>query len=250
MKKRLLKITLLLSAFAAMASCNKFGQLPGQSANLVASSYKVAINQPDSLLLTTGKSTDSVTWSVTPSGFDSLITKNNKALIFFKKAGTYSVKAVDKISGAGTVSISVSDSVYHPTIQYVFTPLTGDQITLVPHYVASGDSTYISFVAQTKNYYCSTGILQLTDSVKNNQYFINFIRVWQQSPCTIGETPIAAVINFTANQPAPLPAGSFPLTVTLNGTTYTGTIQVTATTISFNWNYTSGGLILPTQISR
>jgi hypothetical protein len=249
MKKLTFGMILSLIAITLITACNKW-ELAGQSGKIIASAYKVRISQPDSLLLSGAKSTDSVSWSVTPAGADSLIKHGAAALVFFKKAGVYQVKAVDKNLPPASVSISVSDSVYHPPVQYIYTPLTGDQITLVPHYVASGDSTYLSFVAQTKNNYCTTSHLQFTDSLINNKYGINFIRVLQFSPCPGGDTPIAAVINFSANQPAALLNGTYPLSVTLNDTTYNGSIVVNPTTINFNWSYTRRVLISPQQISR
>jgi len=239
----------LLLAIFVISACNKFGDLSSPDGKLEASSYKVKINQPDSILLNGAKSTDTVQWSVTPAGYDSLITKNNAALIFFKKAGIYHVKAIDK-SLTGSAAITVSDSVYHPVPTYWYTQLTGDQITLKPHYVASGDSTFIQFVAQTKNYYCGSSRLMAVDSLINGRYGITFLDAMQPNPCVIGESPISAVINFANNQPTPLANETFPLSVTLNGTTYTGSIAVTSATITFNWNYTAGVLISPKQINR
>ncbi|MDR3696544.1 hypothetical protein [Mucilaginibacter sp.] len=252
MKKSLYGFTALLLVFCAMSACNKFGDLPGsQNGKLQASAYKVDINQPDTLLLGSAKSTDTVKWNVIPSGFDSLITQNNKALVFFKKAGKYQVSATARGVTASTY-ITVSDSVYHPVITYNYLPLTGDQITLVPHFYnnPTADSSYLSFVAQTQKSYCGISRLVAADSLINNKYGINLLYIKQPAQCTIGQSPIATVINFMQNQPGLLPNGTFPLSVTLNGTTYTGSIVATSTTITFNWNYTTGVLIAPKQISR
>jgi hypothetical protein len=259
----------LLMLIFIVSACNKFadplvstsGQSPtakssalaaGSGIQLLASKYKVKINEPDTLLLSGAKSTDSIRWSVVPAGFDSLVTQKNKALIFFKKAGTYQVKAADNDGTPFVVSITVTDSVYHPQPQYNITPLTGDQITLVPHFYSNpaADSSYLTFVAQTHNSYCSTSKLNLTDSLVNNTYAIDFLNVIQPTPCVIGSSPIASVINFTQKLPGNLPNGIYPLSVTLNGTTYTGSIVATSTIITFKWNYNSGVLISPKQINR
>jgi hypothetical protein len=243
-------LTLLLTFFA-ISACNKFGDLTGKNGQLVATKYKLKINEPDSLLLVSAKASDSIKWSVVPSGYDSLVTKNNTALIVFKKAGNYQVKATSNGTTPATASITVSDSVYHPVPQYIITPFTGDQITLVPHFYNNGaDSSYLYFVAQTKNYYCGTSKMQVADSLINSKYGIKFQDVIQPTPCVIGEGPIGWVISFTQNQPGKLPNGTFPLSVTLNGTTYTGSIIATSTTVTFNWNYTMGVLIAPKQINR
>jgi hypothetical protein len=251
MKKSIYGFWALALVIVIISACNKFGDLGSSNGKLLASSYKVDINQPDSLLLVGAKVTDTVKWSVVPSGFDSLITQNNKALIFFKKAGRYQVSATDKGVTASTY-ITVSDSVYQQGNTYNYLPLTGDQITLVPHFYSNptADSSYLSFVAQTQKSYCGTSTLTVADSLINNKYGINFLYVKQPTQCTIGQSPIAAVINFTQNQPGVLPNGTFPLSVMLNGTSYTGSIVATSTTITFNWNYTAGVLIAPKQISR
>lgn len=221
---------------------------------LLASKYKVKINEPDTLLLSGTNSTDSIRWSVVPSGFDSLVKNKNKALIFFKKAGTYQVSASDNGGTPATAKIIVIDSVYNsqPQPQYNIIPLTGDQITLVPHFYNNpgADSSYLSFVAQTRKSYCSISKLNVTDSLVNNSYAIDFVNVIQPTPCVIGQSPIAAVINFNQKLPGNLANGTYPLSVTLNGTTYTGSIVATSTMITFKWNYNSGVLIAPKQISR
>ena len=252
MKNLIYGLFALMFTLCAITACNKYGDLSGQKGKLVASSYKVDINQPDTLLLAGAKTTDTVHWSVTPAGYDSIITKNNVAEVFFKKAGVYQVEAVDAPMAPAKASITVIDSVYKPVVTYNYLQLTGDQITLVPHFYnnPAADSSYLSFVAQTKNSYCGTSKLVVADSLINNKYGINFLYVSQPNPCIIGQSPIAAVISFTQNPAVSVPNGTFPLSVTLNGTTYTGTIVATSSTISFNWNYTSGVLISPKQINR
>ncbi|MDB4905033.1 MAG: hypothetical protein JWQ63_4314 [Mucilaginibacter sp.] len=138
-----------------------------------------------------------------------------------------------------------------PPVKYTTTPLTGDQITLVPHFYKSptADSSYVYFIAQTKNYYCGISLLHTSYNFANGNYTIGFLDVVQPSPCVIGDGPIAATINLTQNG-GPMPVGTFPITVTLNGTTYAGSMVSSSTSITFNWNYTSGVLIAPQQISR
>jgi len=269
MKNSIYALLLLLSSLFVISACNKSadpsavanGQLAtakstalaaGNGIQLIASKYKVKINEPDTLLLSGAKSTDSIRWSVVPSGFDSLITQKNKALVFFKKAGTYQVKAADNGGTPAIAYITVTDSVYHPQPQYIITPLTGDQITLVPHFYnnPAADSSYLTFVAKTHNSYCGISKLNLTDSLVNKTYAIDFLNVIQPTPCVIGSSPIATVINFTQKMPGNLPNGTYPLSVTLNGKTFTGSIVATSTIITFKWNYNSGVLILPNQISR
>ena len=239
-----------MAAIFILAGCNKNGLLP-TNGQLSASSLNAEIHQPDSLKLVGAGSADSVKWSINPAGFDSLITKNNTALVFFKKSGNYTVTAIDKGIPA-SITIKVNDSVYHAKQQYVTVPLTGDQITLVPHYYKSqsSDSTLVYFVAQTKNSYCGSGNINFADSVVNSIYNLGFISVTEPSPCVIGTSPIGTSIFFNIKQPQLLANGNYALTVTLNNTTYTGSFDVTSSNITFNWNYVAGVTISPKQISR
>ena len=122
MKRSTYGLFTLLIAFLVISACTKSGGLSGQTGKLTASSYKVKIVQPDSLVLNGAKTTDTVHWSVTPSGYDSIIIKNNAALIFFKKAGTYQVQALDNKFLPATASITVTDSVYTPPVTFTNTP--------------------------------------------------------------------------------------------------------------------------------
>jgi hypothetical protein len=245
----------LVMVIFVVSACNKFGELGSGSSSkngkLNATTFKPLIYQPDSLLLVGAKATDSIRWTVTPAGYDSLVTNKNTAIIFFKKAGSYQVQVTDNGVKAATASFTVPDSVYHVTVPQIgYFPLTGDQITLVPSYHGSPDSSYVSFVAHTKNQYCLNGTLMYTDSLKNNTYGINFSNVAELSPCTIGTAPVSATINFTQTQPSLLANGTYPVSVSLNKVTYTGSMVVTTTGIAFNWNYSSGVLISPLQISK
>lgn len=142
------------------------------------------------------------------------------------------------------------DSVRKP-VTYDTTSFKGDQITLVPHfYTTSGDSSSVYFIAQTKNKYCGISKMAITSSLVNNSYSVGFINVVQPSPCVIGQGPIGQAVTFTQTQSTLLAVGTFPLKVTLNGITYTGSIIATATTLTFNWDYTEGVLISPKQVNK
>ena len=158
-----------------------------------------------------------------------------------------SKEATAKVKSAKT------DTPVTPPLQYISVPLSGDQITLVPHYYKSptADSSYIYFTAQPKNSYCYNSTLEFSSNLDvNGNYTISFLDVKEPATCIGGDSPLFAEINFTSDPAGKLPNGTFPLSVTLNGTTYTGSITSTTTAITFNWNYTTGVLITPTQLSR
>ncbi|MDB5146035.1 MAG: hypothetical protein JWQ57_55 [Mucilaginibacter sp.] len=127
--------------------------------------------------------------------------------------------------------------------------LTGDKITLSPGYYAAGDSVGISFNAVTTNLYCSNGLLKFHNTLNaSNNFFIDFLHVQEPLVCHgTGDIPMAAAVHFQSSY---LTNGSHPLTVTLNGTTYTGSIVISASTIVFDWNYSSGVVISPKTLTR
>jgi len=134
-------------------------------------------------------------------------------------------------------------------------PLTGDKITLLAGFHKSrlGDTSYVYFVAQTTNLYCASGKVNFSSNLDaNNNFSIDLIdaRVPQTCIGPVGTISSGIIAFWQNNQNPYLANGSYPLKVTLNGTAYTGSINVSPTTITFNWNYTSGVLITPTTITR
>jgi len=149
-----------------------------------------------------------------------------------------------KNSGDTTVKTPPAD-----TSQLV--ALTGDKITLAPgyHQNAAGDSVAISFNAVTTNRYCSNGLLKFHNTLDaNNNFFIDFLNVQEPLVCHgTGDIPMVAAVNF---QKSYLVNGSHPLKITLNGTTYTGNIIISASSITFDWNYSTGIVISPKTLTR
>jgi hypothetical protein len=136
--------------------------------------------------------------------------------------------------------------------------LTGDNITLHAHLYKStrSDSSYVYFVAQTTNSYCTGSKLNITSNLDaSNNFNINLLNAQVPLICngpttTISSSPIVFWQNNQSPYSANLVTGNYPIKATLNGNTYTGSINVSATTITFNWNYTTGVSITPAQITR
>lgn len=253
MKTLIYFILSLVPAFFIIEGCNKVNDasLKGQ---LVASKSMVKINEPDSLELVGATTTDAFKWTVSPTGYDSLITSKNKALVFFKKSGTYTIQVSDNGATPVSKTITVNDSVYTTPSSTITLSLAGDQITLKPAYYksATADSSYIYFTATTTNSYCNVNRLNFTYGIDSlNQYNFNFKNVIQNGTCTVSTAPLVSYAIKLIKSGSPVLAdGTYPFNVILNGTTYTGTIAVSSTNIIFNWNYTSGVLVSPKQISR
>jgi hypothetical protein len=154
--------------------------------------------------------------------------------------------------GANKNALKTSDTIVKtPPDTAQLVALTGDKITLSPGYYqnTAGDSIGISFNAATTNRYCSNGLLKFHNAVDAiNNFSIAFLNIQEPLVCHgTGDIPMVAPVSF---QRSYLVNGSYPLKVTLNGTIYTGSIVVSASAITFNWNYTAGVVISPKTISR
>ncbi|MDN5285559.1 MAG: hypothetical protein JWR38_1833 [Mucilaginibacter sp.] len=165
-------------------------------------------------------------------------------------------------SNGKSAALKLTDTVpTHPTPPKDSTklvPLTGDNIILHAHLYKStlSDSSYVYFVAQTTNSYCTGSKLNFSSSLRaNNVFGIDLINAQVPITCngpggTISSNHIVFWQNNQSPYSANLVTGNYPIKATLNGNTYTGSINVSATTITFNWNYTTGVLITPAQITR
>jgi len=259
--KTLTYITIFFGLLFTINACTKTGYT---TEHLDATRATVKIGQNDSLELVGATATDSIQWSVTPSGSNSIYHVHNHAIVSFNSAGNYTVTATVIGGAAYTYLITVTNEVYNPNP----TPpandaakhisIAGDQITLSSHYAKSSksDSAYVYFTAQTTNTYtCSNSLLNYTHSLNGSGHFsINFIDMFQpaSSNCQAGNTTITSPpIPFLQTiQNTYLANGTYPLSVGLNGVTYTGSVTVTATDVTFTWTYTSGVTITPMHITR
>jgi hypothetical protein len=246
--------------------CQK-GGLAGLNGKLVASKPTIAVNAVDSVLLVGASSSDSIHWSVTPSGFNTIGLNQNLAIITFSKPGTYTINATVTGKTPAVTTIHVTDAPVTPVTNTPTTPvitqsgaisLAGEQITLLSNYYKSklGDTTYIYFTAQTTRLYgCGNSVINYTQKLDaSNNFSLNFINIQQPDAASCTKTTSTIASGIIAFKQAPsnpyMTPGTYPLAVTLAGVTYTGNIIITSTDITFNWNYTSGVTIIPTHLSR
>lgn len=252
-------VAILLSLFVIQA-CTKTG-VATVNGQITASKTSITVGYLDSLAVVGTTTTDSVRWSVSPTGFNSIINQGPHALIRFNKAGTYIVSAVVNGGTPVTITITATAAPVSPTDttthHITYLPLTGDQITLYTHLQKGPvvDSVYLWFSGMTTNNYpCGNSTLVYNNSLSSaNAFSINFVNILQPATCTAIPTtiPTRTPIIFNQNTASPyMVNGTYPLTITLNSTTYTGSITVTTTTVTFNWTYTAGVLITPKTITR
>lgn len=230
-----------LLAIGIMSGCNKISD-PANSGKIVASKTNLKINEADSLAFAGASATDSIAWSITPLGSGILIKQKNVARVSFTKAGNYTVTASKTGAAPASIQIKVSaDSIPSSSDTAKIVSLIGDQITLSPgiSLSTSQDSIGFDFNATTKNKYCASGLLKYNKSVSvDNHFNIDFLYVQESKTCTGNTIPmIVSPLRFNNRY---LVNGTYPLTVTLNGTTYTGNVIISSTQVIFDWKYTTG----------
>jgi hypothetical protein len=179
-----------------------------------------------------------------------------QATILFAQPGTYRITAtalaadssgVDSTSG----TVTVSDTVYTPPASADTSSLSGDQITLKP--LVDSNGNLILLAQTTRSYGCSSSIVYGITSGPTGAtgLGINFTEVISSGTgdCNGAQNPASAYLfpNYGTLQWA---NGSWPLTVTLSGVTYSGLLTVTNSGYSFSWSYTSGVIISPLQINK
>ncbi len=236
-----------------MQGCKKSG-LTFTKGQITAAKLTLDLNEPDSLILV-GAVNDSVQWSVTPASANTLFKIKNIAILKFSAAGSYTVTATTNSGTTASVSITVTNNVYVPSPVYTvvsYDPV--EQITMVPMLTTVNGSKTMYFAAQTsKIYACGNSIPMLTKSSNGNNLSINFLGIKRPDPltCLVTNTPLPAenAYFFSAGTALSFTPGTYPLTVTLNNVTYTGSIVITATDMTFNWNYTAGVIIAPNHLS-
>jgi hypothetical protein len=180
-------------------------------------------------------------------------------VILFSNSGNYTITAnyyVDSIAttpyDSSSSPIIVSDSVYNDSVAscnlLTEVPIqSGDLITLTP---ISYSDTGLVLLAHTQltygNYYPNLGFPEIADSADGN-YVFGFGQV-TENPCsasTSAPVPATGSLSFTG-----LNNGVHSLTIVLNNTLYTGSLNVTDASCTFSWNYTSGIVISPLTIQK
>lgn len=243
-----------LLAFTIQA-CKKSG-LTVVSGQITATKLTLKLNQPDTLILG-GAAGDSVLWSFSPAGSSTLLQAKNKGIVKFNKAGTYTVNASATGGISASIVLTVTNDTYVPNPIYTLVPLNpAEQITLTPYFYKSTDGTTarMYFIAQTnKTYPCDNSSIQIGKDVNGHNLSLYFLGILQPDPGNCHFTPttlssqniyyfdLGSVLSFTA--------GTYPFTVTLNNVTYTGSIVISGNNMAFNWNYTSGVIIAPKNLT-
>ena len=252
--KRLIPL-LLISATACLKPDTQEGIAPVLSPLTVSSS--TASKGQAVLFSLPADAPSNVNWSVTPGTAVQVTAGTGGAQILFGQAGYYYIRAAYVLNGvdsvADTAHITVSDSVYVPPIITGVDTISidGAQLAITPQ--VNNDTTQVlSLFVQTVNTYeCFPTMIYSTSSAPGwtGGISADFTAVVQGSttPCSYSNPADAYLFPNSQSLPAD---GTYPLTIQVGTTVYTGSITVTDTTYVFNWTYTSGVTISPTTVAR
>lgn len=262
MKKLIYLSAAFLLSLAIVAGCKK-GHIE-HPLQLVASQTTVKYNQYDTLTLIGATVHDSVTFSVSPSNpgdsdtyYSYFRMANNKRGFTFFKPGTYTVSASSNGGPPASVVITVLNEDFNPpptntpppppppSEPYTHIPLVGDLVITPTYYkLYNSDSTaFILSIKSADNYSCANSVMDYTLSQTSNNFVINIHDVLQppSSQCVTPGRQLLSRIQFFPQPAYPITLGaSYPLTITVGSTTYTGSIVFAQTYMDITWNYTSG----------
>ncbi len=192
------------------------------------------------------------------AGFGHVTQADRMAMYMFEQPGWYTVQAASlgndsiSVTDSSWIDVYVSDTVYQPVGPAQDTlSLTGDQITLTPTLDSAAN---LIFLAQTKNTYgCFPSLVYsiTTGSDGTGGINIELQEAVGNGPlgCHAAENPASAYL-FCPSPTSQWAGGTYPLSVSLNGVTYTGTFTISAGAYSFSWSYTSGVIITNSQLKK
>jgi hypothetical protein len=271
--KRLLIPFLLLTAVIGYMSCQKEHSSDPASVN-AAKTEGIKKGEPVSFSVQ-NTSGQGAKWSVSPSANVTLTSDGDKATVYFRRSGSYSVMATmgstiqrilvsvtdssycdslrrDSICGfpTDTVPTIPKDTTRHDTCKNcgphdsTFT-LANDHINLSVIRIDTGNVSGLVIKATTQNAYpCTFNTLLTWLSGTNGSYNLEYRGVYVPGGCTSG--PVQATSTRTLY---PVTDGTHPFKVNVSGVTYTGSFTKTGTQYSFTWNDASKVTISPLIIN-
>lgn len=218
---------------------------------------KSDLKRGEQLIVSTNQSNPSaiVKWTTYPAMNTLVSPANNQAAAIFALAGSYQITASYYNASDTTVAydsssapVTVNDSIVYsaPIPDGLDTvSLAGDQLILSP--VSASDSVFIMSVQTVNVYNCTPFLAAYSfDGLNGNSLLLySEGEVVEGSGCNGAKNHGVSYLFF-----GPLNAGTYNISAVLNGTTYQGSLTVTATDYTFTWNYSSGITISPLHIKR
>jgi hypothetical protein len=197
-----------------------------------------------------------VAWSSNAGGHIWPTPSTDSAIYIFTSPGTYTVKAnfQSHINGSNDSTdgnVIVTDSIYSDSVTAACDVIAvknltaDDQIFLTP---VDYSDTGLVFVAHTANLYNHSPLLnsngEIHVTVSGFEVDINSALIY---PCSGSAAPAPAfgLVAITG-----LTNRTYTLSFKLNNTTYSGSMTVTDSNITFTWTSSSGVTISPLMIQR
>ena len=247
----------LLTGFIA---CNKNSNLSAGAkgtATLTLSATNVKRGAPV-VAAVEGSSSPDIRWTVTPSDLAHIIPGNGQAMVLFPRPGSYRITAnyasgADSSLDSASSMIHVNDSTYAPVQpgNLDTTSMAGVQVTLTP--ALDSNSRLMLLVQSTGVFDCFPTFVWADTLGYSGSIQIGLLEIISGSlygNCNGAKNPAVSYLFPGDFQNGPLADGVYPISVTMNNTRYQGSYTVTGNTYTFNWSYTSGVTISPTQVSR
>lgn len=254
---------LSLFVVAGMIACKKDQKAPHPTSGYpeapAVSLSKSTIKRGEPLVASvqlTAASNPVVRWTVNPGANSILSSSAATSTILFSNSGRYTItanyyadSAASRPYDSSSSPVSVNDSIYTDTMvahcnALIYAPVaSGDLLTLMPIY---NKDTGLIFVALTQKTYPDVPSIEVVSSGTAGSFHFT-IKGITEYPCVFNTSPGIATGVLSLGNP---PNGTYPVSIDLGNTTYSGTMNVSATTISFNWNYTAGIVIAPSQVNK
>ena len=247
---------LILALSFLILSCSKNPVTTIDKPILFLSKTTVKIGEPLYATLTGQVTNTNVAWTSSSGGHIWPTPNTDSAIYIFTSPGTYTVKAnfqshINGSNDSADGNIIVTDSIFSDTVTatcdvIVVKNLTADdQINLTP---VDYSDTGLVFLAQTTNLYNHSPLLNSNGEIHVSESgFEVDISSALIFPCS-GSTAPAPAVGLVAI--TGLTNRTYTLSFKLNNTTYSGTMTVTDSSITFNWSYSSGVTISPLTIQR
>jgi hypothetical protein len=247
---------LILTLTFWILSCSKNPVSTSDKPILLLSKTTVKMGEPLYATLTGQATNTNVAWSSNSGGHIWPTPNTDSAIYIFTSPGTYTVKAnfQSRINGSNDSTdgnVIVTDSIFSDTVTATCDVIavknltSDDQIFLTP---VDYSDTGLVFVAYTANLYNHSPFLnsngEIHVTVSGFEVDINSVLIY---PCSGSAAPAPAfgLVAITG-----LTNRTYTLSFKLNNTTYSGTMSVTDSSITFSWASSSGVIISPLTIQR
>jgi len=250
------QLFLFITISFLILSCSKDPASTNTKPILLLSKTTLKIGEPLYATLNGQANNTNVAWSSSSNGQVWASTSTDSATYLFTNPGTYTVKAnfQSSINGSNDSTygnVIVTDSIFSDTttvscdVIIVKNLTSDDQINLTP---VDYSDTGLVFVAHTTNLYNHSPLLnsngEIHISESGFEVDINSTLIY---PC-FGSTAPAPAIGLVAI--TGLTNRTYTLAFKVNGTTYSGTMNVTDSGITISWTYSSGVTISPLTIQK